>query len=91
MKLLDGTLEVNASCPVPKSFLSLQAKLEAVADGEWILYGWFSATAGPGFSCSFSAGGIEIVVSNGNIVQVEKSAYQTNPSNEQPTQPPKSP
>ncbi len=72
LQLVEGSLEVNASCPVPNRFLSLQARLEAIADGEWILYGWFSATAG-GFSHSFGAGSIEIVVSNGNIVQVKNA------------------
>lgn len=72
LQLVEGSLEVNASCPVPSRFLSLQATLQAIADGEWIVYGWFSATSG-GFSHSFGAGGIKIVVSNGSIMQVENA------------------
>jgi len=95
LRLVEGALKANASCPVPNKSLSLQAKLQTVADGEWIVHGWFSATAGPGFFCGLSAGGIKITVSNGNIVQLEKSTYPASlpteqPSNqtERPTSPP---
>jgi len=47
LNLVEGTLRANGSCPLPNSSLSLQAKLRAIADGEWVVYGRFCATRGP--------------------------------------------
>ena len=96
LELVDGALKVNDTCPLPNNFLSLQAKLQAIADGEWVVYGLFSATAGSnppnpapgqdyGFYCGLSTSGIKITVSNGNVVQLEKAPYPSNPATEQPT------
>lgn len=72
LMLVEGTLMVNASCPVPGSFLGLQARLRAIADGECVVYCWFSVTAGPGFFHGISTGGIKITIADGSIVQLEK-------------------
>jgi len=76
LELVEGTLMENASCPVPGSFLSFQATLLAIVDGEWVVHGSFSATAGPGFYHGLSSGGIQITVSSGRIAQLEKEQYQ---------------
>jgi len=96
LNLVEGTLRANGSCPLPNSSLSLQAKLRAVADGEWVVYGRFSATRGPGEYYGLSTGGIKITVSNGSIVRVEEAhptdtqmtTQQLNNQTEQPTRPP---
>lgn len=97
LNLVEGTLRVNGSCPLPNFFLSLQAKLRAVADGEWVVYGRFGATRGPGEYYGLSTVGIRITVSNGSIVQVKEAPYPTDPQmitqqpnnqTEQPTSPP---
>lgn len=77
LELVEGTLKANAICPLPNNFLSLQAKLRAIADGEWTVYGLFSATYGPGLYYGLSTGGIRISVSNGSIVRVEEAPYPT--------------
>jgi len=77
LMLVNGKLIVNSSCPVPDSFLNFQARLRTVVDGEWIVYGLFSAAAGPGFYYGLSTDGIRINVSNGIIVQLEKASYPT--------------
>lgn len=84
LELVEGTNMINCSCPVVDGYLSLQARLRAIADGEWIIYGKFSASHGPGFSMSTSTDGIEISVSNGSIVKLEKAPYPTNSPNQQP-------
>jgi len=95
LELVEGTIVIICSCPIPDGFLSLQAKLRAIADGKWVVYGKFSASHGPGFSISASTDGIKITVSNGNIVQLEKALYPTSPPAQQPSdqteQPPISP
>jgi len=83
--LVEGTSMLNSSCPVPGSFLSFQTRIRAVADGEWVVYGWFSAIAGPGFSHALSTDGIKINVSNGSIVQLEKALYPNNSTTQMPT------
>lgn len=72
LKLVEGLLKVNDTCPLPCNCLSLQAKLQAIADGEWTVYGHFSATHGPGLYYGINAAGIQITVSNGHITQIEK-------------------
>lgn len=72
LQLVEGTLKANGSCPLPSSFLRFQAKLRAIADGEWVVYSLFSATHGPGFYHGLSTGGVRILVSNGSIMQLEK-------------------
>ena len=79
LDLIEGTLMENFSCPIPSSSLNLQVTLRATADGEWVVYGLFSATAGPGFYHGLSSGGIRMTVSNGQIVQLEKEHYQHQP------------
>jgi hypothetical protein len=94
LELEEGTTLINNSCPVPDKILSLQARLRAIADGEWVMYGRFNVSSGPGFSMSSSTEGIEITVSNGRIVHLGKAPYPSNsptlPSgsqSEQPTSP----
>lgn len=83
LMLVDGTLMVNVSCPVPGSFLGFQARLRAAADGECVFYVWFSATNGPGFFHGISSGGIKITVSNGRIIQLEKEQTTPPPESEE--------
>ena len=79
LELVEGTLMENVSCPVPGSFLSFQATLRTIVDGEWTVYGLFSATAGPGFYHGLSSSGIQITTSKGRIVQLEKEQCQHQP------------
>jgi hypothetical protein len=72
LELAEGSLKMNGTSPLPNNSLSLQAKIRAVKDGEWTIYGHFSATCGPGFYMSLSAIGIRIIVSNGQIIRIEK-------------------
>jgi hypothetical protein len=78
LELEEGAILINESCPVSDRFLSLQARLRTIADGEWVVYGKLNASCGPGFFVGFSTDGIEITVSNGRIVQLEKAPYPSN-------------
>jgi len=71
---LEGSLEVNATCPLPNGFLSLQAKIQAVADGKWSVFGRFFAAHGPGFSCGIYTYGIYITVLNSCVINIEKES-----------------
>jgi len=85
LELVEGVLKANGLCPFPSNLLSLQVRLRAVTDGEWTVYGHFSATYGSGWYVGSSTGGIQISVSNGGIVGVEEAPYPTGPSTEQPS------
>lgn len=96
LELVEGTLKVNVICPLPNDFLSFQAKLRAIADGEWIVYGRFSVTYGSdppnpapgqyyGWYCGSSTNGIKISLSNGRIVQLEKASHPNNPATQTQT------
>jgi len=74
LTLSEGSLEVNATCPLPNRFLSLQAKIQATADGKWGIFGRFVAAHGPGFSCSIYTYGIYITVLNGCVINIEKES-----------------
>ncbi len=99
LKLVEGTLKTNDSSPLPNNVISLHAKAQATADGEWVVYARFSATRGPGEYYALSTGGIKISVSNSSIAQVEEMTYHSNqptqqsnnPSTEKTTNPPTSP
>lgn len=78
LALSEGSLEVNATCPLPLGFLSLQAKIRAVADGKWGVFGRFVGAHGLGFSCSIYTCGIYITVSNGCVMNIEKET-ETHP------------
>jgi hypothetical protein len=84
LELEEGAAVINNLCPVPDRILSLQAKLRAIADGKWVIYGKFTASSGPGFVMSSSTEGIEITVSNGRIVQLAKAPYPYPPSSPTP-------
>jgi hypothetical protein len=75
LELEEGATSINKTCPVPDRFLSLQATLWAIADGEWVVYGKLNASSGPGFFVGMSTEGIEITVSNGKIVRLEKAPH----------------
>ena len=72
LKLVEGTLRTNGSYPVPGNFLDFHAKLQAIKDGEWVIYGRFSATKEPGFYMGYSTNGIKIFVSKGSILGLER-------------------
>ena len=74
LALSEGSLEVNATCPLLSRFLSLQAKIQTVADGKWGLFGRFVAAHGSGFSCGIYTYGIYITVLNGWIMNIEKES-----------------
>jgi len=78
LALSEGSLEVNAICPLPNRFLSLQAKIRAVTDGKWGVFGRFVAAHGPGFSCGIYTYGIYITVLNGCVMNIEKES-ETHP------------
>jgi hypothetical protein len=79
LELEEGATLINESCPVPDGFVSLQARLRAIADGEWVVYGKLNASHGPGFFVGMSSEGIQIKVDNGKIVQLGKAPHPSNP------------
>lgn len=91
LELVEGALKVNGLSPFPSNSLSFQTKLRVIADGEWLIYGHFSATDNPapgenyGWYVGTSTGGIKITVINGSIVRVEEAPYPTSPSTQQPS------
>jgi hypothetical protein len=65
----------------PNNSLSIQAKLRAIVDGEWIVWGRFSANRGPGDYYGLTTA-IRVTVSNGRIIQIGEE-QATPPGNEE--------
>lgn len=72
LKLVEGNLLWNGTYPVAYYFASVQVRALAIEDGIWTVYGAFGATHGAGWYVGISTGGIEITVSQGNVMQLEK-------------------
>lgn len=81
LMLIEGSEEANGTCPLPNNSLSIQAKLRAIVDGEWIVWGRFSANRGPGDYYGLTTA-IRVTVSNGRIIQIGEE-QATPPGNEE--------